>query len=395
MRAFTPRAADAVGAANVYLTIRNLGSTPDELIAVRSPVSRHVVLDQAQRRRRPASRRQALPSPPRHAYPEPACRRRGARGPRAVREQQTVPLTLVFRHAGQVTIDAPVTAPAPPKTVGKRGTFRRAERTSTTWRRVGRERSGPRARHELGAEPDRPDSERRSGPRCCTRGSSRRDLRPAALLWGRPAPGCPPRAGTRRRARRRPGGPPSRGRRLLRIGFGLLWMFDGILQAQPAMAAGLPSQVIEPTAANSPAWVQHLVNWGGTIWSYHPVQAGASAVWIQVGIGLWLLAAARGRWSRPAGLASVGLGAGGVGVRRVVRRHLRPRPDLAVRRARRGAVLLRGRGAHRAARAGLADARGSAGRPGRDGVVLRRHGGAPGLAGPRLLAGHPAASRAP
>src|SRR5438128_155872 len=65
-----------------------------------------------------------------------------------------------------------------------------------------------------------------------------------------------------------------RGRRLLRVGFGLLWIFDGILQAQPKMAAGLPSQVIEPTAASSPAWVQHVVNWGGTAWSYHPVQAG-------------------------------------------------------------------------------------------------------------------------
>ena len=99
-----------------------------------------------------------------------------------------------------------------------------------------------------------------------------------------------------------------RARRLLRIGFGLIWVFDGILQAQPKMAAGMPSQVIEPTAANSPAWVQHLVNCGGTIWSYHPVQAGASAVWIQVGIGLWLIVAERGWWSRAAGLASVGWG---------------------------------------------------------------------------------------
>src|SRR5262250_1477396 len=72
-------------------------------------------------------------------------------------------------------------------------------------------------------------------------------------------------------------------RRLLRIGFGIIWIFDGLLQAQPAMAAGLPSQVMEPAAASSPAWVQHLVNWGGTSWSYHPVQAGAAAVWIQVG----------------------------------------------------------------------------------------------------------------
>jgi cytochrome oxidase Cu insertion factor (SCO1/SenC/PrrC family) len=98
------------------------------------------------------------------------------------------------------------------------------------------------------------------------------------------------------------------GRRLLRIGFGVLWVFDGLLQAQPAMAVGLPSQVIEPTAASSPTWVQHLVNWGGTSWSNHPIQAGAAAVWIQVGIGIWLLASPRGWWSRLAGLASAGWG---------------------------------------------------------------------------------------
>jgi hypothetical protein len=49
-------------------------------------------------------------------------------------------------------------------------------------------------------------------------------------------------------------------RRLLRIGFGLIWVFDGILQAQPKMAVGLPSQVIEPIAARSPHWVQRLVS---------------------------------------------------------------------------------------------------------------------------------------
>jgi cytochrome oxidase Cu insertion factor (SCO1/SenC/PrrC family) len=97
-------------------------------------------------------------------------------------------------------------------------------------------------------------------------------------------------------------------RQLLRIGFGIIWIFDGLLQAQPAMAAGLPSQVIEPTAASSPGWVQHVVNWAGTTWSYHPIQAGASAVWIQIGIGAWLLAARRGPWSRVAGLASVAWG---------------------------------------------------------------------------------------
>jgi cytochrome oxidase Cu insertion factor (SCO1/SenC/PrrC family) len=116
------------------------------------------------------------------------------------------------------------------------------------------------------------------------------------------------------RARRDPGpdaqaGPaePS-GRRLLRIGFGLLWLFDGILQAQPAMPTGLLPQGIEPTALSSSAWVRHVVNWGGTAWTYHPVQASAAAVWIQVGLGIWLLAAPRGPASRLAGLASVGWG---------------------------------------------------------------------------------------
>jgi cytochrome oxidase Cu insertion factor (SCO1/SenC/PrrC family) len=98
------------------------------------------------------------------------------------------------------------------------------------------------------------------------------------------------------------------GRQLLRIGFGILWLFDGILQAQPKMAIGLPSQVIEPIASSSPHWVQVVVNWAGTAWSYHPMQAGASAVWIQVGIGIWMLVAPRGALSRLAGLVSIGWG---------------------------------------------------------------------------------------
>jgi len=98
--------------------------------------------------------------------------------------------------------------------------------------------------------------------------------------------------------------PPSepRARRLLRLAFGILWIFDAILQAQPKMAGGLPSQVIEPVAAASPGWVQAVANFGGTVWSYHPVQAAAAAVWIQAGLGLWLLVSATGRSSRLAGL---------------------------------------------------------------------------------------------
>ncbi len=98
------------------------------------------------------------------------------------------------------------------------------------------------------------------------------------------------------------------GRLLLIVGFGNLWLFDGILQLQPKMALGLPSQVIEPIAASSPRWVQLLVNWAGTTWSFHPVQAAVAAVWIQLGLGIWMLAAPRGPLSRLAGIVSVGWG---------------------------------------------------------------------------------------
>ena len=98
------------------------------------------------------------------------------------------------------------------------------------------------------------------------------------------------------------------GRRVVRVAFGLLWIADGLLQAQSAMPLGLPTGVVQPAAAGSPAWVRHLVSAGTTIWSNHPVEAAASVVWIQLAVGAALLVAPRGRWSRAAGAASVGWG---------------------------------------------------------------------------------------
>ena len=104
-----------------------------------------------------------------------------------------------------------------------------------------------------------------------------------------------------------PGEPEPRWRAVLRIGFGLLWVIDGLLQAQPAMV-GLPTQVITPESSGSPAWVRSIVGWGTASWTFHPVQAAAAAVWIQLGIGVWMLAVRRGRWSQAAALAGVAWG---------------------------------------------------------------------------------------
>jgi cytochrome oxidase Cu insertion factor (SCO1/SenC/PrrC family) len=98
-----------------------------------------------------------------------------------------------------------------------------------------------------------------------------------------------------------------RARQLLRIGFGALWVFDGLLQAQPQMAGGMPAQ-LQATDGGSPGWVVDLVNWGANIWSYHPIAAAASTVWIQIGIGLWMIFAVRGWSLRLAALSSVAWG---------------------------------------------------------------------------------------
>ncbi len=100
--------------------------------------------------------------------------------------------------------------------------------------------------------------------------------------------------------------PPAR--RFLRITFGLLWVIDGLLQIQWSMPLGLPDGVLTPAAASSPSWLRHLVASGAGIWSNHPVTAAAATVWIQVGIGFFLLVTRHGTWSRAAGAISAGWG---------------------------------------------------------------------------------------
>ena len=165
-----------------------------------------------------------------------------------------------------------------------------------------------------------------------------------------------------------PGGSPAAAqaepawRQLLRIGFGLLWVFDGILQAQPKMAIGLPSQVIEPIAGELAA----LGAAPGELGRDHLVlspPAGRGVGGVDPDRDRHLAAGRAAGRLVPAGRPGQRrLGAGGLGVRGVLRRGLRPRPDVAVRRPRRRAHLLRGRRADRAARSGCGATPGS-GRP--------------------------------
>jgi cytochrome oxidase Cu insertion factor (SCO1/SenC/PrrC family) len=105
-----------------------------------------------------------------------------------------------------------------------------------------------------------------------------------------------------------PSGSEPPARRLLRVSFGVLWLVVGLLQLQAAMPLGLPGSVLQPASAPSRGWVQAIVNVAITIWNRHPVEAAAAIVWIQVGIGVLLLVAPRGRWSRLAGVTALAWG---------------------------------------------------------------------------------------
>jgi Cu+-exporting ATPase len=114
MRAFTTQAADAVGTAQVYLVIRNLAATPDELIAVHTPIAARVIFTQdglAGHQTQVAD----LPVPAAGTLSlSPLTGGLLIEHPVPFENRRTVPLTLVFRHAGQITVDAEVTAPFTP-----------------------------------------------------------------------------------------------------------------------------------------------------------------------------------------------------------------------------------------------------------------------------------------
>ena len=115
MRAFTPKAADAIHEADTYLTIRNLSGTPDELIAVRSPLATHITLSTRDGLGAAGKAVSALTVPGHGTLTlSPLTDDVVLENPAPFEDRGSVPLTLVFRDAGQITIDAPVTAPDTP-----------------------------------------------------------------------------------------------------------------------------------------------------------------------------------------------------------------------------------------------------------------------------------------
>jgi copper(I)-binding protein len=115
MRAFTPQASAAVGVATTFLTIRNLSGSPDELVAVRSPIAPTAVLTSRAALGAPGVVVSELAIPAHGTLTlSPVGDDVVLRNPAPFENSASVPLILTFRHAGTVTIEASVTAPGTP-----------------------------------------------------------------------------------------------------------------------------------------------------------------------------------------------------------------------------------------------------------------------------------------
>ncbi|QSO53101.1 hypothetical protein JZ785_04175 [Alicyclobacillus curvatus] len=80
------------------------------------------------------------------------------------------------------------------------------------------------------------------------------------------------------------------GRRVLWWGLGILWLVDGILQAQPAMPNdGFVEDVLAPAIQGQPIWYVRVLAVSIQFWTDHPIGADVVAVILQIGIGLLLL----------------------------------------------------------------------------------------------------------
>ena len=111
-----------------------------------------------------------------------------------------------------------------------------------------------------------------------------------------------------------------RARTYLRWAFGAIWLFDGFLQFQASMPLGLANNVIAPLTTNTPSWLHSLMEHGIYLWNSHPISLAVGTAWLQVGIGLVILAS-NGRTGRIVGGISalwaglvwlIGNGAGGM-----------------------------------------------------------------------------------
>jgi len=79
-------------------------------------------------------------------------------------------------------------------------------------------------------------------------------------------------------------------RQALRIGFGILWLFDALLQLQPGMfQMDMISDIMQPAATGEPIWLAHTINLSIAVVTPHLVVFNLVVVALQAAIGILLL----------------------------------------------------------------------------------------------------------
>jgi hypothetical protein len=79
-------------------------------------------------------------------------------------------------------------------------------------------------------------------------------------------------------------------RRRLQIALGLLWLLDGVLQAQPFMfTRGFATQIIAGVGQGQPGFVSGPVHWVSTLIAAHPAAWNVPSVVVQLLLGVGLL----------------------------------------------------------------------------------------------------------
>ena len=93
-------------------------------------------------------------------------------------------------------------------------------------------------------------------------------------------------------------------RRRLQIALGVLWLLDGVLQAQPFMfTRDFATQVIAPSCQGQPGFVAAPVHWVSTTIAAHPVAWNVPFALIQLLLGIGLLVPRTARAALAASIA--------------------------------------------------------------------------------------------
>lgn len=80
-----------------------------------------------------------------------------------------------------------------------------------------------------------------------------------------------------------------RARKILLIGLGLLWILDGLLQAQPLMVTDFIHELVVPLLMGQPRVLVVVMGFGMHLWNVHPLTWDLVAIWVQILIGLCII----------------------------------------------------------------------------------------------------------